>query len=469
MIKKEKIFLNNKWIKSKSKKIYKNKSFTNSKFHFYPDCNLKDLNMAINSAKVGLSLNKEINYKIKSRNLYKIYRDIKKSSKQIAKFEMEETGKKYSQALDEINHSANIWLYASKILKSFNQKSNLDNNHSGYINYEPVGIVTLIIPWNFPFIVASDRLPFILAAGNSVIIKPSEYAAKSIIHLTKIIAKNGFPKGAVNLIYGHGNKIGKELIKKKDINMVSFTGSTKVGKEIMSLSSKTLKRLSLELGGKNSIIILQDANIDKSCNIILKSFTLNSGQCCVATSKLLVHEDIKDKITKTLLKKLGGIKDFEKFFGPISTIKQFKRIKKLLLKNRYYKKNIIFGNLKFKNNNHIDPIVFLDLPLKNALLKEEIFGPVLTINSFKSDKEAIEIANDTDYGLSTVICGKNNQKNLYIAKNINSGRIWINQSIAVNFPNLPIGGFKQSGLNRECGIEGLRTYSEIKTLIVKND
>ena len=464
----EKNFFNNKWIDSISTQTFKNQSFLNKKEFLYPDSNFKDLDKVIISSQKGLLLNKNLNFKERAKHLFKIYKLIKKNNKLIAKFEMHETGKKYKQAIDEINHSAKIWLYASQVAKSLNFKKKLSSKHTGLIRYEPVGVVTLIIPWNFPFIVTSERLPFILAAGNSVIIKPSEFASQSICYLIKLCKKVGLPSGVINLIHGHGNKIGKKLISKKEINMVSFTGSTKVGKQIMSASSKTIKRLSLELGGKNTIIVRADANIKKSCDIIIKGFTLNAGQCCVATSKLLVHENIKDRLVAHLIDTISKTESFEKEFGPISTLLQFNKIKKLLIKNKKYKNKIIFGSLNFKKNNHIDPIIFLDLPLNNSLITTEIFGPILTINSYKNDEEATNIANDTEYGLSAVVCGYDIKKNNKIANNLNSGRIWINESIAVNYANLPIGGFKQSGFNRECGTEGIKTYSEIKSIIINH-
>ena len=468
MIHKEKIFYNNKWIDSFSKKIFKNKSFLNKKKFLYPDSNFKDLNKIIASSQKGALIFKNISFRERAKYLFNIYKFIKKNNKLIARLEMHETGKKYKQAIDEINHSAKIWLYASKIAKSLTFKKKLSSKHTGLIRYEPVGIVTLIIPWNFPFIVASERLPFILAAGNSVIIKPSEFASQSICYLVKLCEKVGLPNGVINLIHGHGNKIGKKLISKKEINMISFTGSTKVGKEIMAASSKTIKRLSLELGGKNTIIIREDADIKKSCDIIIKGFTLNAGQCCVATSKLLVHEKIKDELVKNLINVISKTKNFEKEFGPISTLLQFNKIKKLKLKNKKYKNKIIFFNLNFKKNNHMDPIIYLDLPINNSLVKTEIFGPILTINSYKYDEEAIKIANDTAYGLSAVVCGTDMKKNTKIVNNLNSGRIWINESIAINYASLPIGGFKESGFNRECGTEGIKTYSEIKSVIINH-
>jgi len=466
MNKVEKIFFNNQWQLSNSKKKYSRNSFHYNNKYIYPDCNSQDLKKVILSAEQGLKINSELSYKTKSKFLYSIYKGILINIKILARLEASETGKLLKQAEQEIQHAANIWLHASKITKNLDYKKKLDKLHDGLVVYEPVGIVSLIVPWNFPFIVASERLPYILAAGNSVIIKPSEFASQSIYYLINIIKKNQYPSGIINLITGIGDNIGKKIVNNKEINMISFTGSTKVGKKIMSSSGKTIKRLSLELGGKNSLIALEDAHIKNTVDIIIKGFTLNAGQTCVATSKVLVHHKIKKTLIDSLVKELSKIKNFKKIYGPITTQRQKEKIKAILLQNEKFNKNIVFGKSIFVKD-FINPIVFKDLPLNNTINTNEIFGPILSINSFENENEMIKIANSTDYGLSLVICGQNKKEALSIARKIKSGRIWINQAIDKNFAELPIGGFKESGLNRECGKDGIRTYSEIKSIIIK--
>ena len=186
----------------------------------------------------------------------------------------------------------------------------------------------------------------------------------------------------------------------------------------------------------------------------------------MATTKLIIQKKIKKKFIKILIKKLKEINNFKNYFGPITTTLQFSKIHKILKQNKKFNKNIIFGDTKIRNDNYIFPIIYEDLPRNNIINHTELFAPILSILSFLKDDEAIEIANDTNYGLSAIVCGKNKNRIDNIYSNIQAGRIWINESIKQNFPNLPIGGFKQSGLNRECGDEGLKTYSEIKSIIL---
>ncbi|MDB3938913.1 aldehyde dehydrogenase family protein [Candidatus Pelagibacter sp.] len=461
------IFYLNQWKKSTSKDVFSRKSLINKKTFFYAESNNSDIKKIISSAKVGLKTNKVLKFIERKKYLYKIYRAIKKNYKLLAKLETLETGKNFDDAKKEILHSAKIWFYASKYVKNNSFNKNLEKKHKAIVNYEPVGIVSLIIPWNFPFVVMSERLPFILAAGNSVIIKPSEYASQSLLYLMTIIKNINLPIGIVNLITGSGPNVGSLLTKNKNINMISFTGSTYIGKKIMKNSAKNIKRLSLELGGKNSFIVLSDADIKKTINIIIDSFTGNAGQSCVSTSRLFVDNKIKKKLIGKLLEKLNSIKNFKKLYGLVSTEKQFRTIKNVMEKNINFKRKLIFGSLNLSKRDFIKPIVFCDLPEKNIINKMELFGPILSINSFNEVGEAINKSNSTSYGLSAVICGKNQKNNIKVASELDAGRIWINESVKVNFPSLPIGGFKESGLNRESGNEGIRTYSEIKSIIIK--
>ena len=463
------IFYDNKWKKSDSRKFFRRNSLLQKKKTFvYPECNSIDINNIIISAQSGLKNNRNFKFFDRQKYIYKIYKSIRLNYKLIAKLEASETGKNLIDAENEILHSAKIWLYAAKYLKDLSYTKKLSKNYTSFVRFEPVGIVSLIVPWNFPFVVVSERLPFILAAGNSVILKPSEYASQSLIYLMRIIKKINLPSGVVNLVTGSGKKVGSYLTKNKKINMVSFTGSTQVGKTIMNNASKSIKRLSLELGGKNSFIVLKDANIEKTVKIIIDSFTGNAGQSCVSTSRLLIDLSIKKELIKSLLNKLKTYRDFRKLYGFISTEKQIKSIKKILKKNNKFNKNIIFGSPNFKSINFCNPIIYDNLPEQNIINKKEIFGPILSINSFGTIKEAIKIANSTEYGLSAVVCGKNKKNIMKITEQLNTGRIWINESVKVNFPSLPIGGYKESGLNRESGTEGLKTYSEIKSIILRN-
>ncbi len=399
----------------------------------------------------------------KSKILEKISKKIKSLSNTLAYKECKELGKTFKNAKKEMIACSKLWNHASKQVKKNKPKIIVKKKIRLHEYLEPVGVVALIIPWNFPMIVLSERLPYILAAGNSVIIKPSENGNLSIEYFIKILETQGFPKGVINFLPGDG-LTGKYLVKNKNVSMISFTGSTKTGKEIYSISSSDIKRLSLELGGKNPMAIFNDANFDSAANDIIYSFTHNAGQCCVSGSRLFIQKSSYKKFISILLSKLNKIKQFQNTVTHIQYLKIKKIISKSLKQKNtqvIYRKEKLFDDKK----RVIYPIIFRSKN-KNNLLNEEIFGPVLTVDIFENLGELVNKMNDTNYGLSALIWTKDRQKGLQLASKLNSGRIWINGNISQNYPELSIGGFKESGLNRETGESGIITYSEKKSIIL---
>ena len=399
----------------------------------------------------------------KSKILEKISKKIKSLSNTLAYKECKELGKTFKNAKKEMIACSKLWNHASKQVKKNKPKIIVKKKIRLHEYLEPVGVVALIIPWNFPMIVLSERLPYILAAGNSVIIKPSENGNLSIEYFIKILETQGFPKGVINFLPGDG-LTGKYLVKNKNVSMISFTGSTKTGKEIYSISSSDIKRLSLELGGKNPMAIFNDANFDSAANDIIYSFTHNAGQCCVSGSRLFIQKSSYKKFISILLSNLNKIKQFQNTVTHIQYLKIKKIISKSLKQKNtqvIYRKEKLFDDKK----RVIYPIIFRSKN-KNNLLNEEIFGPVLTVDIFENLGELVNKMNDTNYGLSALIWTKDRQKGLQLASKLNSGRIWINGNISQNYPELSIGGFKESGLNRETGESGIITYSEKKSIIL---
>ena len=462
-IKLKKFFYNNKWKLPSSKTFFNNKT-SNNLIIKIPVCGKKDVDKSISSAVKAQNIFNNYTNKKKSKILNQISIKIKKEANILAKKESMELGKSFVNAKKEMIACAKLWKHASEIIKKKKDKLIIKDNKKLYEIQEPIGVVALIIPWNFPMIVLSERLPYILAAGNTVIIKPSENGTLSIDYFIKIIENSGLPNGTVNYLTGD-YKTGKYLAENKNISMISFTGSTKTGKEIYRNSSATLKRLSLELGGKNPMAVFSDANLDKASDEVIYSFTHNAGQCCVSGSRLFIEKNILFKFIQIIKRKLIKL-DLKQ---SITTINQYLKIKKIILRAIKNKVRIIYRNKKLFDDKKriIYPIIF-DIKKKINYLEDEIFGPVLTVKSFEKVDKLISDMNDTNYGLSALIWTKNNKKGLYVASKIKSGRIWINGDISQNYPDLSIGGFKESGINRETGESGLRTYSEIKTIIANN-
>ena len=459
-IKLKKLFYNNKWKKPSSTEIYKNYTYNGLEVEI-PVCNKEDIKKCINSSKIGAKKLKSFSNIKKSKILKKISLIIKKEANTLALKESIELGKIFPMQKKKCWRAQ---IFGNMQVKKLKKKNKIINKKNvKLIEYmDPVGVVCLIIPWNFPMIVLSERLPYILAAGNSVIIKPSENGSLSINYFIDKIQNKGLPVGTINLITGNV-KTGKNLVKNKDINMISFTGSTKSGKAIYKESAKSLKRLSLELGGKNPMAIFHDANINKAADDILFSFVHNAGQCCVSGSRLYIDSKIYINFMRILRYKLEKIKNYQS----TTTLNQYLKIKKIVLNGIKKKIPILYKREELfdDQNRVIYPIIFKKNK-NSSILDDEIFGPVLTIETFNKTKNLINLMNDTNYGLSALIWTKNKKKAINLAKEINFGRIWINGNISQNYPELSIGGFKESGLNRETGESGIKTYSEIKSLIV---
>ena len=287
-IKLKKLFYNNSWHNPKSRKKYKHVTYNGLNIEI-PNCNKLDVNLSVNCALKSLENYKNFTNIRKSRILKNISKQIIKHSSILASKESQELGKTFENAKKEIVACAKLWKHASNIIKKNKPKILKKTTTTLYEYIEPVGVVALIIPWNFPMIVLSERLPYILAAGNTVVIKPSENGSLSINYFLEILKKSGLPKGVVSFLTGD-HVTGEHLVKNKDVSMISFTGSTDTGKKIYKFSSNTIKRLSLELGGKNPMAVFKDANLNKASNDIVYSFTHNAGQCCVSGSRLFVEK-----------------------------------------------------------------------------------------------------------------------------------------------------------------------------------
>jgi acyl-CoA reductase-like NAD-dependent aldehyde dehydrogenase len=461
----DKFFFGNNWAKSSSNNFFYTFSpINNNKISKYKNPKIEDCEKAVKSAVNGFVNWKDKSKLYKSYLLKKVYFEINKNAQKLAFYESLETGKPHDQALKEVLASSRYWLSAANILKKFNNQNFFFKNNTASLIYQPIGPVSLILPWNFPFVVMSERLPFILAAGCSVVIKPSEYASLSLFMFMKIIKKVNFPKGTINLLTGNGNFVGKYLVKNKEIAMVSFTGSEKVGKSISVECAKNFKKISLELGGKNNFIIDRNVNYNEVVKNFIKTFTYNAGQNCVAPSRLFVHYRDYRKVCDLLYSQLKNTNSH--LYGPISNKTHFLKIKKLI--KQLIKKKIFpsYGslNINAENNYFFDPLVFEDKNNKINILKNELFSPIVQIISYRNENKLLELLDVGNYGLAAYIWSSKKKFIKFLIKKLVVGRIWVN-SLMINYPNLPIGGLKNSGIGKECGLEGIKNYTIFKTII----
>lgn len=340
----------------------------------------------------------------------------------------------------------------------------------------PYGVCGQIIPWNYPIMMFAWKVAPALAAGNTIVMKPAEITPLTAQKLAELSIEAGFPSGVVNVVNGLGSKVGKAISEHKGINKVAFTGSTATGRTIASAASASnLKKVSLELGGKSPMIVFEDADLEQSAKWIAMGFLFNMGQNCTAGTRVFVHKSIKDKFLNLLLDtmkqhKVGDPFDPSTFQGPQVSESQYKRILSYIQSGKEQGAKVLYGgepykmeDEKFKNGYWIQPTLFGDCKKGMKIVDEEIFGPVACLFTFDTEEEAIEMANDTDYGLAAGVFSKDSDRCMRVVHALEAGTVWCNNQQILN-PAVPFGGMKQSGIGRELGYEGIHEYVQTKAI-----
>lgn len=399
---------------------------------------------------------------------------IAENHEELATIETLESGKAISQARGEIQGAADIWAYAAAQTRSITGETHnsLGDNTLGLVLREPIGVIGIITPWNFPLLIASERIPFALGAGCTVVIKPSELTPGTTTQLAMLALEAGLPPGVLNIIPGAGSLVGQRLVEHTDVDMISFTGSTTVGRGVMAGAASNIKKLGLELGGKNPQVIFDDADLDAAIDATLFGAYINAGECCISGSRVIVQETIADEVATRLSElasriPVGDPLNNETLVGAIVNPEQLHTITELVTSgDDEGATTLCGGQTAFEEAGHYFlPTVLGDVTPSMRVAREEIFGPVLSISTFQDEQEAIRIANDTAYGLSAGVWSRNLDRAFNTARRIKAGRMWINNFIE-SFPEMPLGGYKQSGIGREGGHYGFDEYTEVKTLNV---
>ncbi len=443
-----------------------------------PKCTSEDLDLAVDAARKAFDDRRwsGLNGQARAAVLLKAGALIRERAEEIAYFETLENGKPISQARAEVGGCADMFEYASGLARSVHGDSfnNLGDGMFGLVTREPVGVVGIITPWNFPFLILCERVPYILASGCTIVAKPSEFTSATTLMLAEILTAAGLPDGCMNVVTGSGPSIGQALIEHPRVDMLSFTGSTAVGRRVVEAAGRTnFKKLGLELGGKNPQIVFADADLEDAADGVAFGIGFNTGQCCVSGSRLIVEraiadefaQKVKDKFTRVIV---GDPLDESTQIGAITTDAQNRTIMSYIEKGQAEGARLIYGGepLDFGKGRYISPTLFGDVNRDMAIAREEIFGPVLTIMPFDTIEDAISMANDTEYGLAASVWTKNIDKALTVTRRVQAGRFWVNTTLAGG-PELPLGGFRQSGWGREAGMYGVEEYTQIKSVHIE--
>jgi acyl-CoA reductase-like NAD-dependent aldehyde dehydrogenase len=351
---------------------------------------------------------------------------------------------------------------------------------AGFLNYvkrEPIGVVGQIVPWNFPLMFTAWKMGPALAAGNTVVLKPSEITPLSTLRIAELMAEVGFPDGVVNIVNGYGATVGQHLAEHPKVGKISFTGSTAVGRGIVEASKGNLKRVQLELGGKGANVIFQDANLKAAVNGSAWAIFHNQGQACIAGSRVIIHESVADEFLEqfvTLAKsiRLGNPLDSNTEMGPLTSAIHRDRVLDYVAIAKEQGANILTGGKspdikELQSGFYIEPTI-VTASATDRVAQEEVFGPFVSVTTFKTDEEALNIANSTDYGLGSGLWTKDLTRAHKFADSVRAGMVWVNSYKRVN-PGSPFGGVGQSGYGREMGFEAMHDYTEAKSVWVNVD
>ena len=402
---------------------------------------------------------------------------IEANEERLAVLETLESGKPISQSRGECGGAADLWRYAASLARSVHGDSHntLGPDMLGVVLKEPIGVVSIITPWNFPFWILGQKLPFALAAGCTCVVKPSEMTPSTTAMLGALLTEAGMPPGVCNIVLGHGDPVGAVLSTHPAVDMVSFTGSTAVGKHITEVAGRTLKKVALELGGKNPQAIFPDADLDSAADAVTFGVHFNVGQCCNSSSRIIVHEDIAQDFTDrvvALSKRVafGNPMHPDTQVGAIVTPEHRAKIDGYVRDARKAGAEVALGGgpltVAGLGDQFYQPTVVRGVTPDMAIAREEVFGPVLSVLTFRTLDEAIQLANDASYGLSAGVWSENVHTCLEFGRRVQAGTIWTNTWMD-GFPEVAFGGMKQSGQGRENGTYGFEEFLEVKSLVMR--
>lgn len=411
----------------------------------------------------------------RGRLLYRLGDLVAENAETLGALEVRDNGKLLAEMLGQMRYLPEWFYYygglADKVEGAITPAERPGMMH--YIRYEPIGVVAAISPWNSPLVLTVWKLAPALAAGNTVVVKPSEYSSASMLCLAKLFEQAGFPPGVINVVTGMGAEVGEALVNHPLVERIAFTGGEGGGRAVYQAAAKSFKRVSLELGGKSPNIVFEDADLDDAVKGTVAGIFAAAGQTCMAGSRLLVQDSIHDEFVEKLVAyaasaRLGDPMSDETDVGPIATRAQFEKVLSYIEIAKSEGAVCALGGERadgLGNGLFVKPTIFTGVKNSMRIAQEEVFGPILSVIRFKTEEEAVQIANDTLYGLAAGIWTQNLERAINLPAKLRAGTVWVNAYRVVSYL-APFGGFKNSGIGRENGKEAIREYLEAKSVFL---
>ncbi len=470
------MFINGGWVESNSQETRDIiDPFNQEVVEVVSEGNEEDAQQAISAARAAFDSGEwsSTPAAVRGEMVYKVAELIERDKAELAKLETLDTGKTLAESEADMDDIAGVFRYYAGLADKQEGEiiaSAIPNSKSKVV-HEPVGVCGQITPWNYPLLQAAWKLAPALATGNTLVMKPSEITPLTTVKVFELMEEVGFPKGVINLVLGSGATVGNELATSESVDLISFTGGIVTGKKVMQAASTNMKKIALELGGKNPNVVFADCDFEAALDQALNAVYFHAGQVCSAGARLIVEDSIHDQFVEALVERVKNIKlgngfDQETQSGPLISAEHREKVEQYVEIGKQEGAKLLIGGQRPNNPDLKDgffylPTIFTECQSEMRIVQEEVFGPVLTIERFEDEQEAVKLANDSIYGLAGAVWTKDIAKAERITAKFRMGTVWIND-FHPYIPQAPWGGYKQSGIGRELGTTGLEEYTEQK-------
>ena len=476
------LYIDGCWTKSCSNKFFETENpYTGEVWAKISRGNFDDIDKAVRAARCAFEgAWGQVKATERGKLLTKLASLVERDAKKLGEIEVRDNGKLIAEMGGQTKYLAEWYRYYGGLADKI-EGSVIPSDKPGIFNftkYEPLGVVGMITPWNSPLLLLAWKLAPALAAGNTAVIKPSEFTSASTLEFMNLIEEAGFPKGVVNTVTGFGIEVGAPLVDHPEVDKIAFTGSDISGQKIYEAAAKKIMPVTLELGGKSPNIVFEDADFEASVMGAISGIFAATGQTCIAGSRLLVQKSIHDKFVNRLVEvakdaNIGDPMSLETHVGPVTTRPQYEKIMEYIDIAIKEKATCVLGGKAYKGpgskgNQFIEPTIFTGVNNQMRIAQEEVFGPILSVIPFTDEEEAIKIGNDIDFGLAAGVWTNDIGRALRMSEKLRAGTIWVNTYRAVSFTS-PFGGYKRSGEGRESGKEAIKEFLQVKSVWIAQE